>query len=340
MKVLVTGNLGYIGSVLTDVLAAAGFDVTGLDAGFFKDVRFVERGHEVTQLLKDVRDVEPSDIRGFDAVIHLAALSNDPAGDLNPALTYAINRDASIRLAQLSRKEGVQRFLFSSSCSIYGAHDDKPVAESAPFSPLTPYAVSKVDSEREISRLAAPGFAPVFLRNATVHGVAPKMRFDLVVNNMAGYAFTEGEIKMLSDGTPWRPVIHVRDVCGAFVAALEAPLDTISNQAFNIGSQQENFQIKEIAAIVASVFKVDVVCLNQNPDDKRSYRVDFSRAYKELKFRPKWTVEKSARELKATFEEHGLSPEDFQSDSYMTVKRYKRLLAERQVSPDLRWLHG
>src|SRR6266853_2794176 len=247
MKVLVTGHLGYIGSVMVPMLQAAGVHVTGLDNALFADCLFGDAPAAVPELRKDVRDVEAADLEGFDAVIHLAGLSNDPLGNLNPDLTYDINHHASVRLARLAKEVGVRRFLFSSSCSTYGAAGDKILDETADFNPVTPYGRSKVLVEQEVAQLASPEFSPVFLRNATAYGVSPRLRFDLVLNNLMAWALTTGRAFIKSDGTPWRPIVHIEDISRAFLAALEAPRELIHNQAFNVGRSEENYQIRDLA---------------------------------------------------------------------------------------------
>lgn len=337
MKVLVTGDLGYIGSVMVELLLAAKHDVVGYDIGYFSGSDFIKRNYKIKRIMKDIRDVTKEDLRGFDAVIHLAALSNDACGDIDSKLTELINRQASVRLAKLSKEAGVERFLFSSSCSMYGAAGSDLATEESPFDPQSHYAVSKVETERDISKLSDKSFAPIFLRNSTVYGVSHRMRFDLVVNDMLGYAFTIKVIKMFSDGTPWRPIIHVRDVSSAFIAALKAPFDDINNQAFNVGINSENYQIKEIAETIASIIpNTKVECLNI---DKRkgSYKVDFTKIKETLEFKPKWTLRDGIVELYDVLKKKKFTYENLQEDKYITVDYLKRLLNENKLTKDLRW---
>ncbi len=335
--VLVTGNEGYIGSVLTGVLLERGYRVVGLDSGVFRDVAFVPRAHAPhRQLTKDIRDVEPADFEGVDAVMHLAALSNDPLGSLNPAATHAVNHHATIRVAKAARSAGVRRFLFSSSCSMYGVSSESFVTENATFNPQTPYAEAKVAAERDLRALADDRFSPVFLRNATVFGISPRMRLDLVVQNLVAYGYLFGTITILSDGTPWRPLVHVRDVADAFVHFLELPREAVHNQAFNIGHQQNNLQVREIAGKVQEELpRTKIEIKNENPTDTRSYRVSFDRAYA-AGYTPRYLVSDGIREIYEAFQRVRFSPEDFQSDAYITLKRYQRLQGEGRLDSDLR----
>ena len=339
VNVLVTGNQGYIGSVLTDVLAGHGYRVIGLDSGVFRDVAFVPRKVEAqVQVTKDIRDVEPGDFQGVDAVIHLAALSNDPLGSLNPAATHEINHRATLRVAEAAKAAGVRRFLFSSSCSMYGVSTESFVSEGAAFNPQTPYAEAKVAAERDLRAIADDRFSPVYLRNATVFGISPRMRLDLVVQNLVAYGYLFGTITILSDGTPWRPLVHVRDVAEAFRFFLELPRQAVHNQAFNIGHRDNNLQIRQVASMVQeAVPRTTVEIKNENPSDTRSYRVSFERAYA-AGYRPRYGVPQGVREIHETFQRVSFTPEDFQSDAYITLKRYQRLLAEGRVDSELRLL--
>jgi len=327
MKVLITGNQGYIGSVLTEKLIARGHQVIGLDFGIFKDTQFIPRKAKLQlQIYKDIRDVNKEDLKGVEAVVHLAALCNDPLGNLKPEVTYEINYKASVNLAKLAKEVGVKRFLFSSSCSMYGVSGDSFVNEEAKFNPQTPYAVSKVKAEEEISKLADDNFSPIFLRNATAFGISPRMRLDLVVQNLVAYGYVSGVITILSDGLPWRPLVHVQDVADAFCLLLEAPREKIHNQAFNIGSKENNIQVKDIAEMVKSVLpdtKIEIK--NENPSDNRSYRVDFSKLYS-LGFKPKFTILDGIREICRVFKEINLTKEDFESSKYVTLKKYQELI--------------
>ncbi|HYH90647.1 MAG TPA: SDR family oxidoreductase [Solirubrobacteraceae bacterium] len=335
MKVLVTGHDGYIGTVLTPLLAAAGHDATGLDTSLFANHAFGELP-DVAARERDIRDAGPEEFEGFDAVIHLAALSNDPLGDLSPAVTYAINHNASVALARAAREAGVARFLYSSSCSTYGAGDtDAPLDEHAPFNPVTPYANSKVLAERAISALATDGFSPVFLRNATAYGVSPRMRGDIVVNNLVAYAYATGEVRMQSDGTPWRPLAHVEDIANAFVAALEAPRDAVHNEAFNIGRDEDNHQIRDIARMIeATVPDAKVTLAPGASPDRRSYRVDFSKSAR--LFTPRWSVQRGIDEMLAAYDAAGLTLEQFLSPRFQRIARIRELVEAGELDADLR----
>lgn len=338
-RVLVTGHHGYIGAVLVRMLCQAKHEPVGLDADYFAHERFVGEIPKIPSLHRDLRDVQASDLEGFDAVLHLAALSNDPLGDLNPRLTYEINHVATMRLAQLAKGAGVRRFLFSSSCSMYGAAGSAMLDESAPFNPVTPYAESKVLVERELTALADQNFSPVFLRNTTAYGVSPFMRFDIVLNNLVAWAYATGKVQIQSDGTPWRPLIHIEDICRAFIAALEAPRETIHNQAFNVGITEENFQVRELAEIVAET--VPGCTIEYSPGggpDPRSYRVNFSKIKNALPaFQPRWNVRFGARELYAACQEAKVSVEDFDGPRFKRITHIRKLLAEGCLDSNLRW---
>jgi nucleoside-diphosphate-sugar epimerase len=339
MRVLVTGHHGYIGAVLVRMLTAAGYEVVGLDSDFFVHNRFVGKLVETPSLHKDLRDIELDDFRRIDGVLHLAALSNDPLGDLNPNLTYEINYQASMRLARLAKQAGISRFIFSSSCSMYGAAGSRMLDENATFMPVTPYAESKVLFERELTGLADSSFSPVFLRNTTAYGVSPFMRFDVVLNNLVAWAYTTGRVLIQSDGTPWRPLIHVEDICRAFIAVLEAPREAIHNQAFNVGITEENYQVRDLAATVQEIVpgcKIEYVA-NGGPDP-RSYRVNFSKIKKTLPgFRPEWNTRRGAREVYEACREIKLTLEEFEGPHYKRITHIRKLLAEGQLDSQLRW---
>jgi nucleoside-diphosphate-sugar epimerase len=340
MKVLVTGHLGYIGCVLTPMLVDRGHEVHGLDADIFRNCTFVGSVPEVPNRRKDVRDVTEDDLKGFDAVIHLAGLSNDPLGDYQPSLTEAINYSGSLRVAELAKRVGVERFIFASSCSNYGAAGDDFLTESAAFNPVTPYGQSKVKVEQAVSRLAGDTFSPTFLRASTAFGVSPRLRFDLVVNNLTAWAFTTGRVHIKSDGTPWRPLVHVEDVARAYVATLESPREMVHGQAFNVGQTSENYRIREVAKLVEKIVPDSVVefAAGGGPD-KRCYRVDCNHISRTLHgFKPQWTVERGIRQLYECYREVGLELEEFEGARFQRIAHVKHLLAEQCLDEELRWV--
>lgn len=338
MRILLTGHKGYIGSVLTPMLLERGHDVTGLDSDLFADCTYCGTLSDVESIAIDVRDADAEHLRGFDAVIHLAGLSNDPLGDYDPGLTQSINTDASVRLAGLARTAGVPRFLFASSCSTYGAAGDAFLDESARFNPVTPYGQSKVDVELRVAALADETFSPTYLRASTAYGMSPRIRFDLVVNNLVAWAFTTGEVHLKSDGTPWRPLVHVRDIALAYIAALEAPLDTIHNRAFNVGVTAENYQIQDVAEIVAEIVPGSKIGFADSAGpDTRNYRVDCNRISVALhQFKPQWTVRRGIEELYQAFCQHKLTLEDFEGERYKRIAHIRKLIADGILAPDLR----
>jgi nucleoside-diphosphate-sugar epimerase len=338
MRVLVTGSHGYIGAVMTPMLRAAGHEVVGLDSDLFQGCTFGDPPPVIPVLRMDLRDVRASDLRGFDAVIHLAGLSNDPLGDLDPAFTDEINHAASVRLAALAREAGVQRFLFSSSCSLYGAAGQDLLGEDAPLRPLTPYAVAKVRVEEALARLADERFSPTFLRNATAYGVSPRLRGDLVVNNLVGLAYTSGEVLITSDGTPWRPLVHVEDIGRAFLAALHAPRARVHNEAFNVGRTTENYQIRDLARMVEEVVPGSRVrYATGGGPDPRCYRVDCGKLAATLpEFEPRWTVRHGIEELYAAFRRHRLTREELLG-RYVRLAHVRTLLGQGRLDAALRW---
>jgi nucleoside-diphosphate-sugar epimerase len=341
-RVLITGHNGYIGSVMAPYFIGAGHDVIGLDAGYFKPCRLVPDQAVVPWVCKDLRDLELDDLKGFDAIVHLGALSNDPIGNLNEAWTEEINFRASVRLAELAKAAGVERFLFSSSCIMYGMSEAAVVTEESPLDPKTEYARSKVKAERAIGQLAGQGFAPTFLRNGTIYGVSPGMRFDTVYNDLMGAAVTTGRVTLYSDGKPWRPVVHVQDVARAFLTVLEAPIDDICNQAFNTGANHLNHQIIELAEIVVNTVpgsKLEVIA--QPGADQRTYKADFSKFARTFpNFSFKWTAKEGARELYDTFRQIGLTHDNFVDKRFTRLKWLRHLLDTGQLDSSLRWSGG
>jgi nucleoside-diphosphate-sugar epimerase len=338
MNVLITGDTGYIASTIAPLFLEQGHTVTGLDSDLFEQCVFEAPAYTIPHVRKDVRDVTVDDLRGFDAIVHLAALSNDPLGNLDPNLTYEINHKASVRLATLAREAGVKRFLFSSSCSIYGAAEQGAVDEGAQFNPVTPYGHSKELVEADVRKLATDAFSPVFMRNATVYGWSPRMRFDLVLNNLVAHAVATGRILIKSDGTPWRPIVHVEDVGRAFIAALQAPRERIHNEAFNIGLDDENFQVRDLAEIVRqTVAGTEVTYAPGGEPDKRSYRVDFGKVRRQLpEWQPQWTARKGALQLRDAYQRVGITLQDFEGPRFRRIDLLKRLMSEGKVDSTLR----
>jgi nucleoside-diphosphate-sugar epimerase len=321
------------------MLLAAGHEVVGLDSNLFAGSTFGEGIENIPELKKDIRDVEVSDLEGFEAVLHLAGLSNDPLGDLNPDLTYEINHAASVRLAKLAKQVGVQRFIFSSSCSNYGAGGEDWLNEESPFHPITPYSISKVRAEQDIRQLVDDNFSPTFLRNATAYGVSPRLRFDLVLNNLVAWAFTTGKIYIKSDGTPWRPIVHIEDISRAFISVLHAPRQVIHNQAFNVGRNEDNYRIQDLATIVQQT--IPGCEIEYAPDarkDRRCYRVDCSKIVRTLpEFQPQWDAYKGAKELYRAYQKVGLTLEEFEGQKYKRIAHIQELLSTRQIDATWRW---
>jgi nucleoside-diphosphate-sugar epimerase len=338
MRVMVTGHAGYIGDAMVEVLCDAGCEVVGLDSMLYEGCDFGPHVCRIREIRKDIRDVAAEDLRGIDAIVHLAALCNDPLGNLNPELTMEINYRASVRLARMAKDAGVRRFLFSSSCSMYGAADEDILDESAPLRPLTAYAESKVRAEEEISSLAGDGFSPVFMRNATCYGSSSRLRADVVLNNLACWAFTTGRIRIMSDGTPWRPIVHIEDVARAFLEVLRAPREAIHNQAFNVGCENENYQVSEIAEIVREVMPESVIeYAGKGGPDPRNYRVSFAKLHRTLpSFWPRWTARLGAQQLCRHFRKYGLGEGDFPQGRFIRLAHLNRLMESNEVDSTLR----
>jgi nucleoside-diphosphate-sugar epimerase len=342
MRVLMTGHNGYIGSVMSRVFREAGHDVTGLDTFLFEDCTFGSEEGQLPAVRADVRDVDLEQLRGYDAVVHLAALSNDPLGNLNAQITEDINHRASVRVAKLAKAAGIPRFLFASSCSLYGVAGDEMLTETAAFNPITPYGATKVSVEADVSRLADERFSPTFLRNATAYGYSPRLRADLVVNSLMGYAFTTGEVLLQSDGTPWRPLVHVEDICRAFLAVLHAPRESVHNEAFNVGRTKENYRMREIADMVRDEVQGSrVEFMPGGGPDPRCYRVNCDKIAAQLpEFQPKWTVRTGIEELHDRFRSFQLSREDFLGNRYLRIKHIQELQQSGRLGSDLRWLES
>ncbi len=338
MRVLVTGHLGYIGASLVPRLLAAGYEVTGCDPDFYKKCSFGGEPSAVPNLLKDVRDLHPHELAGFDAVVHLAGLSNDPLGELNPQLTDEINYRATARLARLARKAGVERFVFSSSCSSYGAAGEEYVDEDHALNPVTAYGRSKVMAEQALRQLASDNFSPTFLRNATVYGYSPRIRFDLVINNLVAWAHTTGRVLLKSQGLAWRPLVHVDDVSEAFIATLRASRSRIHNQAFNIGITEENFRVNQLAEMVVAEMPGAVLDMARGAEaDKRTYRVNCDKARSCLEhWQPRWSTRDGIQSLGRVYREHGLQQHDFEGPRYQRVAHLKQLMASGELDHGLR----
>jgi nucleoside-diphosphate-sugar epimerase len=339
MRVLLTGADGYIGAIMGPKLIEAGHDVVGLDTGFYRRGWLFDDGRAHPKVIsRDVRQVEANDLAGFDAVVHLAELSNDPLGENDPELTMTINHKGSVALAEKARAAGVSRFIYASSCSTYGAGGDEMRTEKSDFAPQTAYAKCKILVERDVRALMDERFAPVFMRNATAYGASPRQRFDIVLNNLAGFAHTLREIRMTSDGSPWRPIVHVEDICQAMLCALTADREAVAGEAFNVGADSENYRIREIAEIVARTFPGCELTVGDSGGDTRSYRVSFAKIRAHMPaFETAWSAERGARQLRAVFERIRLTRAMFEAEPFTRLKELKHLRETDQVDPQLMW---
>ena len=337
MRVLVTGHNGYIGSILTGVLSREGHEVVGLDSYLYADCTFGPDVPDIPAIRRDVRDVTVEDLDGFDAVCHLAGISNDPVGDLVEEVTYQVNHLASTKLAKLAKEAGVERFIFSSSCSIYGASPGGVVNETSPINPVTPYGWSKIKVEEDVRQLADYKFTPVFLRNATAYGASPRLRADLVINNLVGYAVLQGRVLMKSDGSPWRPLIHIEDISRAFAAVLAAPKERVHGEVFNVAVKGENYQIREIAAMVEEVVPNSTIQLADHAGpDIRDYRVDTTKINEQLpEFQPVWDVRKGIKQMYQAFVEYGTDEDDFLK-KLLRIRWLQKCQEEGTITRDLR----
>lgn len=339
MKVLVTGTEGYLGSLLAPLLLDRGFDVIGVDTGFYK-VGWLYNGTDKTAktLNKDIRHITLEDLEGVEAVVHMAELSNDPTGQLSPSITYDINHKGSVRLAELAKQAGVRRFVYMSSCSVYGVASTDVVTEESPVNPQTAYAECKTLVERDVQPMADDNFSPTFMRNATAFGASPRMRFDIVLNNLSGLAWTTKEIKMTSDGTPWRPLVHALDIAKSIICTLEAPRDIVHNQVFNVGDTANNYQVKQIAEIVAETFPGCQLSFGDNGSDNRSYRVSFEKINTQLPgFKCEWDARRGAEQLYKVFSQIDMTKEVFEARGFTRLKQLEYLIRTQQIDKDFFW---
>jgi nucleoside-diphosphate-sugar epimerase len=342
MRVLVTGTEGYIGNRLAPMLIAAGHEVVGIDTSFYRDGNLFNSPalmpRQPALIVKDLRRITVDDLLGFEAVVHLAELSNDPLGENNPQLTYRINHEGSVTIATLARKAGVKRFVYASSCSVYGIGSDEAVTEESPVNPQTAYAKCKTMVERDVRPMASKDFCPVFLRNATAYGASPRMRFDIVLNDLCGLAWTTRRIALTSDGSPWRPIVHIEDISQAILCALAAPAEAVAGEIFNVGADSENYRVREIAQIVADVFPGCELSVGAKSADNRSYRVSFRKISTQLPgFRTAWTARRGAEELRAVFARIEMSKDTFEFRAFTRLKQLRYLQRTGQIDDDFFW---
>ncbi|MFK7888080.1 MAG: NAD-dependent epimerase/dehydratase family protein [Gammaproteobacteria bacterium] len=339
MRVLVTGHKGYIGTVMVPMLQARGHSVLGIDSDLYRNSTYGTPPAPVDEIIKDVRDIEKADLEGVEAIVSLAALSNDMLGDFNPDLTYQINHQASVRLAELAIELGIRRYVFASSCSMYGAAGDKVLDESAEFNPVTAYATSKVWVERDVSQMANDDFSPTFMRNSTAYGVSPRIRFDVVLNNLSAWAYTTGKVHMKSDGTPWRPLVHIEDISRGVIAALESPREKVHNEAFNVGRNSENYQVKQLADFVRQTIpNCEISFAGDASPDLRNYRVNFDKFEKTFPDHAlQWSALEGARSIYASYAKFGLDKDDYEGPKYKRIAQLKSLISSGQLDETMRW---
>lgn len=339
MRVMITGHKGYIGTVMVPMVQAAGHEVVGLDSDLYRNSTYGKGMPQVPEIIKDIRDLERADLQGVDAIIHLAGLSNDVLGDLNPELTYDINHKASVRMAEMAKKVGIRRFVFASSCSNYGAAGNQMQTEEGKLHPVTAYAISKVRVERDLAQLADDNFAPVIMRNATAYGVSPRIRFDIVLNNLTAWAFTTGHVLLKSDGTPWRPIVHIEDISMAAIGALEASREVVHNQVFNVGINSENYQMRQLADIVGkTVPNCEIKFADGAEPDKRNYRVDFTKYTNAFPLhRLRWNATQGAKQIYESYKTIGLEKDEYEGPRYKRIAQLKLLLSTGQLDEMLRW---
>jgi len=340
MNILVTGNNGFIGKVLTDMLISEGYRVFGLDTNYYgKDCNFYRKNSKIKCKNKDIRNVNKKDLEGIDVVCHLAALSNDPLGKINEKLTYDINYESSVRLAELSKEIGVKRFIYSSSCSMYGISDEGDLKEDGELNPITAYAKSKAFTEKSVLPLSDDDFSVTVMRNSTAYGISPKLRVDLVVNNLIGWAMTTGKIKILSDGTPWRPLIHVDDIANAFITVMKSPVEKVEGEIFNVGMNGENYQIKEIAYMIKDVFpECDIEITGEHGSDSRTYNVNFDKIERELDFIPKWNLRKGIEQIVESYGKYNLNSRNFNGRYFTRIKQLNYLMKKEMINQNLYWV--